>query len=531
MKIELLNITKKFGSVLANDDVCLKVSSGEVIALLGENGAGKSTLMKVLFGIYQPDFGSILIDDKEVILSSPNDAIMHGMGMVFQQFNLISALTVIDNLILAFPEAPFWTFRKIFKKQNKHLEKLLIMLERMAPDINPNQLVSTLSVGQRQVLELVKVLNQDSRYIILDEPTSVLTPQESEKLWTLIRELAESGRTVILITHKMEDVMACADQIVVLRNGKVVKQMQKDNCTEGSLVKMMMGEQADRPPLSTFSKKDYTNLPPKIDIRCLSVSSSQGDLKPLDIKIRKGEILGVAGVSGSGQHLLADALMGLQPLKSGEVIVDGKVVQSVDRRTLGPSNFAYIPEQPAVNAVAPDLNLTINISLSNLNRLSFIPDWNPEIQKAEKIISKFNVRPNNLKLLAGKLSGGNLQKLVVGRELEGEPDFIIAAYPTMGLDANATRDVYEALFKKAEQGAAILWISEDIDDLLQYSNTIAVMYQGEIKKVYKTHETDRYQIGRAMSGVDVDLFDSDDINYIEISMENEKSKREVLNVY
>jgi ABC-type uncharacterized transport system ATPase subunit len=530
MNVELLNITKKFGELVANDQICLKANSGEVLALLGENGAGKSTLMKILFGLYQQDDGRIKLNGKTVAIASPNDAIRRGLGMVFQQFNLVPALSVTDNLLLAYPRAPFWTFRSFFGKANARLGRMLAMLKTMAPDIDPNQMVSSLSVGQRQLLELVKVLNLDSNCIILDEPTSVLTPQESSALWKIIRELAGSGRSVILITHKMEDVMACADQIAVMRAGKVVQQLHKKDCTEESLVKMMMGEHGDKPPMDASENIDFSECSPCIQIRSLSVSSGQKGLQPLDLEIRPGEIVGVAGVSGNGQHLLADALMGLLPLKTGEVVLNGRVVQSPHKRTLGPAQFAYIPEQPAVNAVAPDLDLHVNVALSNLRRLSFIPDWGPQKEKTERIIKEFNVKPNNPALAAGKLSGGNLQKLVAGRELEGNAEFIIAAYPTMGLDANAARVVYEAMFRKANDGAAVLWISEDIDDLLEHSHRVAVMFEGKIKAVFNTHETDRYQIGRVMSGGHNDLNSASQLDMSELSDVDPEAEKEMEHV-
>lgn len=500
MDIELINITKRFGDFVANDAISLTVGSGQVLALLGENGAGKSTLMKVLFGLYQPDGGSILLNGKEVSLQSPNDAMRLGMGMVFQQFNLIPALSVLDNLLLSFPATPFWTFRTLFAKPRPTIQSALQILHRMAPDIDPTQPVADLSVGQRQVLELVKVLNLSAQCVILDEPTSVLTPQEASALWQLIREMANNGCTVILITHKMEDVMACADHVAVLRGGRLVKQLSQSECTEAELVQLMMGEQAIQPLATTTTYAALAQQPALIELRQFSARHGDQQLKPVSLQLRPGEILGIAGVSGSGQHLLTDAMMGLLPVTAGELIVAGRVVQSATQHTLGPRNLAYIPEQPAVNAVAANLDLTTNVALGHFHRLKFVPDWGPERLAATQVVQRFNVRPQNIALQAGQLSGGNLQKLVVGRELQGAPELIIAAYPTMGLDAGATQAVYQALLAKAEEGVPVLWISEDIDDLLAYSHRIAVMYHHAVVDVFVTAETDRFALGRAMTG-------------------------------
>ena len=505
MHVELFNITKHFGNLAANRAVSLSVGEGEVVALLGENGAGKSTLMKVLFGLLAPDEGAILINGRETVIDSPTTAMRCGLGMVFQQFNLIPALTVLDNLLLAYPKPPFWTFQGRFGRRRKQVEEVLQPLRKMAPDIDTNTQVSCLSVGQKQIIELVKVLNQNARCIILDEPTSVLTPQESQVLWSLIRELAASGRSVILITHKMEDVMACADRILVLREGRLVESLLRQECTEAELVARMMGQDTQRAPIQIPKIEDIAERPIKVSLNDVSVSLGDQRLRHIDLQLRPGEIVGLAGVSGNGQHLLADALMGLAAWQSGSLTIDDTIIQSPTQRTLGPRQIAYIPEQPAVNAVAGELSLVMNVALGHFRDLSFVPDWPPQRERTERIIRQFNVKPPLPDQPAGKLSGGNLQKLVVGRELDADPAFIIAAYPTMGLDASATQDVYRALFEKARQNASILWISEDIDDLLAYSHRIAVIHHGRIEHIFDTANTDRYAIGHAMTGSDAGL--------------------------
>ena len=502
MNIELYNVTKTFGAITANDGISLEIREGEVIALLGENGAGKSTLMKVLFGIYPPDDGAILVDGRETIIDSPQKAMSLGIGMVFQQFNLIPALSVLDNLLLAYPKAPFWTFRRLFGISGNSPEQastILDYLNELAPGLDPNTLVRDLSVGQRQLLELIKVLNLNAEVVILDEPTSVLPPQEAERLWGMIRKLADSGRSVVLITHKMQDVMACADRVVVMRAGRLVSTLARQDCTEESLVELMMGERTGRSPIQTPPAETFRHKPASILIRNISARQATQAIHGIDLELRPGEILGLAGVSGNGQHLLADALVGLAQLGAGEVIINGKAIHSASRPPRSSPQISYIPEQPAANAVAADLSLTVNVALSHYQKLRFFPRWQPEIDITESILTDYEVRPPNPLLLAGQLSGGNLQKLVVGRELLEKKDLIVAAYPTMGLDAGAAHDIYQALFRRAAEGAAILWISEDLDDLMAYAHRIAVIQGGKIAGIFDPAESDRYDIGRAMT--------------------------------
>lgn len=502
MDVELFNITKRFGNVTANSNVSLRFHSGEVIALLGENGAGKSTLMKMLFGLYLPDEGSVLINNREMVIDSPNKAMSLGIGMVFQQFNLIPALSVLDNLLLTYPKSPFWTFRKFFKKNGYHHD-VLNYLNDLAPDLDPATLVRDLSVGQRQLVELVKVLNLNAQVLILDEPTSVLPPQEAERLWGLIRKLASEGKSVVLITHKMQDVMACATKVVVMRAGEMIKTIERSDCTEELLVKLMMGDSAHRKPIQKNNNQFSLDTSPKVVIKKLNVKSGVQSLSNINLEIGKGEVLGLAGVSGNGQQLLADSLVGLAKLSSGKVLIDGQVLQSADQKPKISKRVAYIPEQPAVNAVAGDLSLTINVALSNFSQLNFFPTWKAEEERTNNIIQEYNVRPHDSNLAAGKLSGGNLQKLVVGRELYDEKDLVIAAYPTMGLDVGATLDIYRALFSKAAAGASVLWISEDLDDLMAYANRIAVIQNGRITGIFNPSECTKIEIGHAMTGENI----------------------------
>ncbi len=492
MKIELRHISKTFGSVTANDDVCLSLRPGEAVALLGENGAGKSTLMKVLYGVLRPDQGEIHVDGELANIASPRDARVLGIGMVFQQFSLIPALSVRENLMLAFPHAPWWQGRRA-----KAWPAVLKRLQTLAPDVDPHTKVRDLAVGQRQQIELVKVLNLDAKVVILDEPTSVLTPQEAERLWGMVRQLAESDHTVVFITHKMEDVVSCTDRVVVMREGRIVDECRVADTTEEALVTRMMGEAADIGGLRIPPPKPR---PHKVWIKRISAARHGGRLRDIDLKILPGEILGIAGVSGNGQHLLGDTMAGLVPLSHGELIIDGEVVLAARTRPATVGHIGYIPEQPSLNAVAGDLDLTVNSALGRFRELGFFPDWRSERSRAENLIEAYNVRPPHPELPAGQLSGGNLQKLVVGRELASPQDLVIACYPTMGLDVGAAQGIYRALFEQATRGSAVLWISEDLDDLLAYAHRIAVLHAGEIVGVVPAEGADRYLIGAWMTG-------------------------------
>jgi general nucleoside transport system ATP-binding protein len=484
-------IRKEFGSVIANDGVSLDIRTGEVLALLGENGAGKSTLMKILYGFYQQDGGTIEIDGKKVAFASPREAMALGIGMVFQQFSLVSALSVLENLLAAVREAPWLQLRG-----SARVKAALRWLHQLAPNLDPNHQVRNLSVGERQLVELAKVLNLDARVVILDEPTSVLTPEETERLYGFIRQLASEGKAVVLITHKLADIAACADRIVVMRGGRIVDQALAQDRSPAALVEAMVGQGS----MGALMRPSPAKNTPVLQVRDVSATAVGRTIRNVSFEVAGGEILGIAGVSGNGQFVLAEALAGLIPVTAGDIVLDGVSIASRHEDGAIPDDVAYIPERALDNAVVADLDLALNLALRGARKLPFFPARRNIEARAKELIGAYDVRPPQPLLPASALSGGNLQKLVIARELSGKPRFVIACYPTMGLDVLATQAVYREMFRHAAEGACLVWISEELDDLLSYAHRIAVIHDGEISGIVQRQAADRQTLGRWMAG-------------------------------
>ncbi|MAS05148.1 MAG: heme ABC transporter ATP-binding protein [Ahrensia sp.] len=483
-------VTRHFGDLVAVDAASLEIRSGEVLAVLGENGAGKSTLMKLLYGVYPPTSGKITVKDCPDGISGPADALRQGIGMVFQHFSQLPALSVRDNLLLAWPKTPFWK-----SPRNRATGDVLAKLRELAPAIDPETAVHDLSVGEQQIVELVKVLNIRARIVILDEPTSVLTPAETDRLHGFIRQLAADGVAVVLITHKLRDVEACADRIAVMRRGAIVDVSHRGKRSMQEIVTLMMGKTVDR---NLPSPQPVRNRVDRLVLKNVSAEASGAQLRDVTLTIGRGEVVGVAGVAGNGQTLLAEVVAGIRPVMEGEVLLDGeRIARRQPGETLS-TRLGYIPEQPRENATVEQLSLAENLALRDLaagNRTS---------GTSIELLHTFNVNPPIPGKPAGTLSGGNLQKLVSARELGTPRPAILACYPTMGLDLAAIEMVYEHIFAQAAAGAAVLWISEDLDDLLAAAHRIAVIREGAIVSVEKNDGTlTRDRIGALMAGMPI----------------------------
>lgn len=491
MHLRMQGINKRFGTLDVLSDVDFEARPGEVTALVGENGAGKSTLMKVLYGMHRADRGTVLIDGVPLPGGSPREAVRRGIGMVFQQFSLIPALSVRENLALALPQAPWLLGRGACR-----LRDMVARLRELAPDIDVDQPAQRLSVGQLQLVELAKVLNLQARLVVLDEPTAVLAPAEAERLWSLVRLLRDSGLAVVLITHKLQDLHACADRIAVLRGGRLVASQGAAGLDDAQIVSLMVGDHVPLPPSPVAAPGHAV----RVWIKDAAATGDAGRIMGVDLQLRAGELLGVAGISGNGQTTLAEAVAGTAPLTAGEVILDGLRLRAPRLPQAMSTAIAYIPEQPLRNAVAPELSLAINLALRRLTSLPFFPKRARLEAQAVAPLARYGVRPPDPQATAESLSGGNLQKLVAARELSATPALVIACYPTMGLDVTATAQIYEALFELARRGSAVLWISEDLGDLLRYSHRIAVMLGGRVVKVLDTRQTQASDVGAWMTG-------------------------------
>ncbi len=475
--IQLRSITKNFPGVLANDQIHFDVRSGEIHALLGENGAGKSTLMKILYGLYQADEGEILINDQPVKIKSPTDALRQGIGMIHQHFQLVSAFTVAENVALGLRST-----REPMLDLDAVGARLVDLSERYGLSVDPNALVWQLAVGQQQRVEILKALYRDAALLILDEPTAVLTPQEVDELFLTLRRLVQAGHSLIFISHKLHEVMAISDRVTVLRDGRVVGSVKTKETNTKELARMMVGRDVvtfwDKPP----RKSDNVVL----RIAQLGALDDKGlpAVKNLSLDVRAGEIVGVAGVSGNGQREFAETIVGLRRATGGSVQVSGKEMTNRTPAEIIAAGVAFIPEERLSMGVIRDFTVQENVILEThanapLARAGFF-DF-PKIEShAMQLIREYDVKTPSLATPVKSLSGGNIQKLILARELSRQPQVLIAAQPTRGVDIGATEYIHRRLIEQRNAGTGILLISEDLDEALVLADRIAVMYEGEI---------------------------------------------------
>jgi len=499
-------IVKRFPGVVAVDHVDLDVYGGEVLALLGENGAGKTTLMNILYGLYRPDEGEIYIEGKKVTLRSPRDAIMHGIGMVHQHFTLVDDLTIVENVILGLKE---YGIILDFKKASR---RIMEIAEQVGFKINPQQKIWQLSAGEKQRVEILKALFRNIKVLILDEPTSVLTPQETKELFKIIRYLTSRGLAVIFISHKLQEVMEIADRIVVLRRGKVVGRLSKSEASTPLLARLMVGREV----FLRYEKPETKPGDIILEVIGLGALSDKGvpALKNVTFKVRRGEIIGVAGVAGNGQRELAEVLYGVRKATSGRVLFNGRDITSLsvaDRIKLG---ISLIPEERLRVGVASSMSVAENLVLKSVDNPPFSTPLIPvakalNLRKlnldaikshAEKLVSEFQINTPSIEARAYMLSGGNIQRLILARELSSKPLLLIAEEPTAGLDIAATEFIHRLLLDFKKENHSVILISGDLSEVLSLSDKVMVMYEGEIVGVFKPGEVSLEDIGLMMTG-------------------------------
>lgn len=475
--LELDGITKRFPGVLANDNITFDIRAGEVHALLGENGAGKSTLMKILFGLYQADSGEIRINGAPVRIKSPADALGLGIGMIHQHFQLVPTFTVAENVALGLPSS-----RGFVTDLDVVSERIRTLSKQYGVQVDPSAYVWTLAVGQQQRVEILKALYREASVLILDEPTAVLTPQEVDDLFVTLRELARSGRGMVFISHKLHEVIDISDRVTVLRNGRVVGEVATRDTTKQDLARMMVGREV----ITSWDKADVTAGRPVLEVQSLSVNDDRGlpAVRSLSLNVRAGEIIGIAGVSGNGQRELAEAIAGMRRMAGGTVQMAGRDLTNQPPAATIASGIAYIPEERMTMGCVRDFTVAENAILETHTRpplaRGIFMDFAAIEKHVGKLVREFDVKTPSLDTPVKSLSGGNIQKLIMGRELGRGPQFLLAAQPTRGVDIGATEYIHKCLLDQRAQGTAILLISEDLDEVLALSDQVAVMYEGEI---------------------------------------------------
>ena len=505
--IQMKNITKKFGDFVANDNINLTVHKGEVHALLGENGAGKSTLMNILYGLYTPTSGEIYINEELVNIENPSVAISKGIGMVHQHFMLIGTFTVAQNIILGSETTKFMGTLDM----NKAIKDVEEISKRYGLSIDPMAKVDDISVGMQQRVEILKALYRGADMLILDEPTAVLTPQEIEDLIKIIRNLTKEGKSVIIITHKLKEIKAIADHCTVIRRGKYIDTVKVDDVTEDDLATMMVGREVN----FKVDKKEARPTSNVLEIKDLLVKDSRkvSVVDGLSLEVKAGEILGIAGIDGNGQSELVEVLTGLRKAESGSIKVNSKELINKKPKEIFDNGIKNIPEDRHKRGLILDFTVAENTVLQNYKDPRFSKNGilnKDAIEKyADEIIERFDVRPTDHTVKSRALSGGNQQKIIIGREVDnietarkatGEPQLLIATQPTRGLDVGAIEFVHQALVKQRDEGNAVLLVSLELDEVMNVSDRIAVIYEGKIVGIVDAKDADENTLGLMMAG-------------------------------
>ncbi|RKQ30417.1 ABC transporter ATP-binding protein [Oceanobacillus halophilus] len=496
--IEMLNIRKEFPGIVANDNITIQLKKGEIHALLGENGAGKSTLMNVLFGLYQPEKGNIRVKGKNVKITNPNIANDLGIGMVHQHFMLVEPFTVTQNIVLG--KEPTNKYGKIdITKARKEIQELS---DRYGLKVDPDSKISDISVGMQQRVEILKTLYRGAEVLIFDEPTAVLTPQEISELMEIMRSLIKEGKSIILITHKLKEIMEVCDRCTVIRKGKGIGTVNVSETNAIELASLMVGREVN------FKTEKKVAQPRNnvLEIKNLYVKDNRKvDLvKGLDLDVKAGEIVGIAGVDGNGQSELIEAITGLAKTSSGSIKINKKEISNLSPRKITESGIGHIPQDRHKYGLVLDYSVGENIVLQTYYKKPYskakVLNYKEVFRKAEKIVEEYDVRTPSVYTKARALSGGNQQKAIIGREVDRSPDLLIAAQPTRGLDVGAIEFIHKKLIEERDKGRAILLISFELDEIMNVSDRIAVMFDGKIVATLKPEETNEQELGLLMAG-------------------------------
>ena len=496
--VKMRNITKRFGPVLANDRVWLDIYKGEILALLGENGSGKTTLMNMLSGIYFPDEGQIFINEEEAVIRSPKDAFRYGIGMIHQHFKLVDVLTAAENIVLGLKEPGRLDMDKV-------AEKVKRICDAYGFDVDPYQKIYNMSVSQKQTVEIVKVLYRGADILILDEPTAVLTPQETEKLFAVLRNMRDDGKAIVIITHKMHEVEELSDRVAILRHGQFVGDMLTKMTNAQEMTNMMVG----RPVTLNIERPDPVNPKPRIEVEGLTVRDPEGTVKLDNVSFTacSGEILGIAGISGCGQKELLEAIAGLQPAEKGSiryVTDDGVREELIGKDPLSIADMcvclSFVPEDRLGMGLVGSMDLTDNMMLRSFRRgRSFFTDRkNPRVL-AEKVVKDLEVNTPGVSTPVRRLSGGNVQKVLVGREISSAPSVLLTAYAVRGLDINSSYTIYDLINQQKKSGVAVIFVGEDLDVLLELCDRILVLCGGKVSGIVEGRGASKPEVGMMMT--------------------------------